>query len=513
MISQEELKTKLSELLCFAKENLSLRDEDYFFAQNALLDLFKLDTPAKKKATSYPENFQEEVMDKIVEYALENKLIEENEKIRFETRVFGLVSLSPSQTIDKFDLIASDKGIEAATTWFFNTCKASNYIRVPDISKNIKWEYTGKIGDIGITINLSKPEKDPKQIALEKSKPKTGYPACMLCLENIGFAGSVSWPARQTLRTIPIQLNNENWSMQYSPYQYFSEHLIALCNEHRPMNVTKDTFKRLLDFVDLFPHYFLGSNASLPIVGGSILTHDHYQGGAKVLPLFKAGHRARYEHTDFRDVQIYIQDWYNSVVHIESKNKENALKVAEIVLNKWQNYSDESVDIICKTTELHNAITPIARLEQGVYMLDLILRNNRTDEKYPDGIFHAHPEHHNIKKEGIGLIEAMGLFILPGRLKNEFEQIKDYLIGKTPLDLEKLADPTNPLSKHLGMISQLVNDNGTEITKSKADIVVRNFVNKTCEEILNDTAVFKNTPKGQKAFNTFMEEGLGLSKF
>ena len=509
MISQIELKQKLQELLFYAQKNLSLKDADVFFTQNALLDLFKLDAPAEA-ATSYPDNFQKEVLDKIVQYAVEQKMIEDNERILFETKLMGVVSLRPSQTIEKFDAIAANNSIKDATDWFFATSKASNYIRVQDIQKNIKWSHQGKIGNIDITINLSKPEKDPKQIALEKSRPKSGYPACLLCLENVGYAGHISHPARQTLRTIPITLNNEAWSFQYSPYQYFEEHLIALCNEHRPMNVTIDTIKRLLDFVDLFPHYFLGSNASLPIVGGSILSHDHYQGGAKVLPMFAAENKHKYENLQYKDVQIYTIKWYNSVVRLESENKENITKQAQEVLDNWFNYSDESVGIIAKEDEPHNAITPIVRKEGNKYVIDMILRNNRTSKEFPDGIFHAAPHLHNIKKEGIGLIEVMGLFILPGRLDKEFAGIADILTGKTPFDPQDLVKPENPLSKHLGMIAQLVNDYGTENTTVKANSVIRKYVNAACEEILECTAVFKNTEVGQTAFDKFLKEGLGL---
>lgn len=510
MITQQILKEKLFDLVLFAENNLSLKKEDHHYVTNALLDLFHLDMPATS-SKGY-KDFQKDVLDVIVNYAVESKMIEENAKLLFETKLMGICSLMPSQTIEKFDAICANSSIEEATTWFFNVCKASNYIRMCDIIKNLKWAYSGKFGNIEITINLSKPEKDPKQIALEKSKPKSGYPACMLCLENVGFAGHISHPARQTLRTIPIELNNEQWSLQFSPYQYFEQHLIALSNLHRPMNVTIDTMKRLLDFVDLFPHYFLGSNAALPIVGGSILAHDHYQGGAKVLPMFKAKNRLRFEDLSLRDVEIYIVDWYNSVVRVQSQNKASVLTAVENVLNIWNNYSDESVGVISKTTDQHNAITPIVRKEDNTYVVDLILRNNRTDEEHPDGIFHAAKSLHNIKKEGIGLIEVMGLFILPGRLKNEFELIKKYLTGATEFDIKELVNPENPLAKHFGMIAQLVNDNGTKNTPAKAESIVKAYVNKACEAILECTAVFKNTPEGQNAFYKFMTDGLKLSK-
>lgn len=511
MITQDILKEKLYDLVSYAKDNLSLKVDDYHYVTNMLLDLFKLDSPA---TTSHGyKDFQADVIDVLVQYAVDNKMIEENERLLFETKLFGLVSLTPSQTIEKFDHIAANESVKNATDWFFNTCKASNYIRMQDIQKNIKWSHVGKLGNIDITINLSKPEKDPKQIALEKSRPKSGYPACMLCLENVGFAGHISHPARQTLRTIPIEVNKEAWSMQYSPYQYFNEHLICLCNEHRPMNVTIDTIKRLLDFVDIFPHYFLGSNAALPIVGGSILSHDHYQGGSKVLPMFSAPNRNRYEDPKFKDVEIYTVNWYNSVIRLISSNKDSITQACQVIMSNWENYSDESVEIICKTTEQHNAITPIVRKEDQNYVIDLILRNNRTNEKFPDGIFHAAPSLHNIKKEGIGLIEVMGLFILPGRLKKEFEEMKKYLTGKIELDMKSLMEETNPLSKHFGMLMQLINDYGTANSQNKADTVIRNYVNKACEDILECTAVFKNTKVGQEAFDKFLISGLNYSKF
>lgn len=510
MIDKDTLQIKLASLVDYAKNNLSLRTEDESYVTNALLDMFSLGAPATK-CEDY-KDFQTDIVDPIVDYAVENGMAKPEERLLFETKLLGIVTPMPSSVVDKFDTIAANKGVKAATDFMYKLSIANNYIRMVDIKKNIKWEHTGKFGKIGITINLSKPEKDPKQIAMAKLLPKTGYPSCLLCPENVGYAGNLNHPARQTLRIIPIKLGGENWSMQYSPYQYYDEHVIALSNEHRPMNVNGDALFRLLDFVDLFPHYFIGSNAALPIVGGSILTHDHYQGGSKVLPMFAVGERKNYSYAKYKNVKVSIADWYNSVVRVSGKSKFEVHEVATFVLDKWHDWTDESVGVICKTTEQHNAVTPIARKEGDNYIIDLILRNNRTDEAHPFGIFHPEERLHNIKKEGIGIIEVMGLFILPGRLKSELETVKEYLTGKLNLNLKELNNPENPMFKHAQMIVQLVNDNGSNCEKVYADKVVENYVNSACEQILEYTAVFKNDEKGQSAFEKFMTEGLELKE-
>lgn len=511
MLTQNEVKIKINELIAYAIDNLSLKSDDQYFVLNLLLDLFKLDAPGDP--ISKYGDFQKDIVDPLVEYAVSIGLTTKEECLLFETKLLNYVTPTPSAVVEKFDIIAANKTVQDATDWMFNLSKNCNYIRMCDINKNIMWDHKGKFGPLKITINLSKPEKDPKAIALAKLQPQTAYPKCMLCLENIGFAGNLNKPARQTLRTIPIELNNEPWHLQYSPYQYYDQHVIAFADEHRPMKVTSESFRRLLDFVDLFPHYFIGSNAALPIVGGSILTHDHYQGGNKVLPMFKVDTRKRYESADYKDAQVYIVNWYNSVVRVESENKESALSLASEILNKWNNYTDETVGIYCKTDEQHNTVTPIARKENGKYIIDMILRNNRTDEAHPYGIFHAAEHLHNIKKEGIGIIEVMGLFILPGRLKKEFELMTAYLTGKKDFkqDIPELTKEDNPLSKHFNMLAQLINDNDSALTSARANTAIRNYVNKACEEILECTAVFKNDKKGQEAFEKFMKEGLGLT--
>lgn len=507
-MDQDTLKLKLRQLVDYAKDNLSLRAEDEAFVTNSLLSTFSLGAPAQQSAPY--GDFQSDIVDPIVEYAVQNGMAKDEERLLFETKLLGIVTPAPSSVVDKFDTIAANKGVKAATDWLFELSVNNNYIRKVDIQKNIKWEHVGKFGKIGITINLSKPEKDPKQIALAKLMPKTGYPSCLLCPENVGYAGNLNHPARQTLRIIPIKLGGEDWSIQYSPYQYYNEHIIALSNEHRPMLVNSDTLYRLLDFVDTFPHYFIGSNAALPIVGGSILTHDHYQGGSKVLPMFEAGIRKNYVGNKYKNVSISIADWYNSVVRVSGKNKFDVHEVASDILNCWANWTDESVNVICNTGEQHNAVTPIARKEGGDYIIDMILRNNRTDEAHPYGIFHPEEKLHNIKKEGIGIIEVMGLFILPGRLKAELEVIKDYICGNKNIDFKELNDTENPMYKHAQTIIQLVNDHGDNRDRAYADRVVTDYVNNACEQILECTAVFKNDEKGQTAFEKFIEQGMGF---
>ncbi len=507
-MDQDTLKLKLRQLVDYAKDNLSLRAEDEAFVTNSLLSTFSLGAPSQQSAPY--DDFQSDIVDPIVEYAVQNGMAKDEERLLFETKLLGIVTPAPSSVVDKFDTIAANKGVKAATDWLFELSVNNNYIRKVDIQKNIKWEHVGKFGKIGITINLSKPEKDPKQIALAKLMPKTGYPSCLLCPENVGYAGNLNHPARQTLRIIPIKLGGEDWSIQYSPYQYYNEHIIALSNEHRPMLVNSDTLYRLLDFVDTFPHYFIGSNAALPIVGGSILTHDHYQGGSKVLPMFEAGIRKNYVGNKYKNVSISIADWYNSVVRVSGKNKFEVHEVASDILNCWANWTDESVNVICNTGEQHNAVTPIARKEGDDYIIDMILRNNRTDEAHPYGIFHPEEKLHNIKKEGIGIIEVMGLFILPGRLKAELEVIKDYICGNKNIDFKELNDTENPMYKHAQTIIQLVNDHGDNRDRAYADRVVTDYVNNACEQILECTAVFKNDEKGQTAFEKFIEQGMGF---
>ncbi len=511
-MTEETAKEKINQLTAYAEARLSMEKADRNYILNTLLDMFGLTSPAKETVPFDFDDIQTEVIDKLVAFAVEKNITTEDEKLLFETKMMGVLTPAPSAINRKFEEIKAADGVEAATNWLFELSKANDYLRMCDINKNIKWSHSGTYGDIEITINLSKPEKDPKQIALAKLQPKSGYPACMLCPENLGFAGNLNHPARQTLRYVPITLTGEPWFLQFSPYQYYDRHVIAFSEEHRPMTVSSSSLKRLLEFTDVFPHYFIGSNAALPIVGGSILTHDHYQGGSKVLPMFKANARSCFSSKEFPDVKIEIVNWYNSVVRISGKSEENVHKMSSEVLSAWKGWTDESVEIISHTTEEHNAVTPIARNENGVYIMDMILRNNRTDERRPFGIFHPEERLHNIKKEGIGIIEVMGLFILPGRLKAELKEVEKFLTGEKTLSCPDLTDETKPVFKHANMIRELVSEHGDKNTKEEAEKKVTDKINNICEQILGYTAVFKNNEQGQNAFEKFMKDGLGLKK-
>jgi len=489
----------IEQLLAYSVNNLSLNYDDIHFVRNRLLSLYNLFEPAPP-ICEYGD-LQEEILNPLVNYAIEKGIIKPQEALLFETKIMGEVTPMPSAVIQEFDSVASGQGIKKATDYLYDISIKSNYIRMADINKNIVWEHMGDRGNIKITINLSKPEKDPKEVLAAAKAPQNNYPLCKLCPSNVGFSGHLNYPPRQTLRTIPIYLNEENWHLQYSPYSYFKEHLIALSDEHRPMTVDVKAIKRMLDFVEIFPHYFIGSNAALPIVGGSILSHDHYQGGAKVMPMMSAEILKNYYHPRFPSLELSILDWYNSVIRLSSKDRDEIEKAADYIMDFWTSYSDESIGLIAKTSEQHNAVTPIVRLEGKTYIIDFVLRNNRTDEKHPYGIYHPTEDLHNIKKESIGIIEVMGLFILPGRLYRESSEIKDYLTGAKKLDFKELTDEKNPLNKHLPMIAQLTNDFGTSMNEQDAGDAIMNFINKSCERILNCTAMFKNNEQGQKAFD------------
>lgn len=492
----------VANLVAYAQDKLGLNHYDAIYAHNRLLAELKISEP--ETADSPLPDFQTEIIDKIVDYAVENGLADQKAKLLYETKILGLVTPAPSSVMAEFDRITRYAGIEKATDYLNNLCINNNYIRMPDISKNIKWNASFPSGDLTITINLSKPEKSNEQVALERTLPQTNYPKCMLCVENLGFEGTYRHPARQTIRIIPMFLNDESWFMQFSPYVYFDHHCIAISEKHQPMSITPFTFRRLLDFVELFPHYFLGSNADLPIVGGSILAHEHYQGGKKVLPMFTRPVRKAFSAENYPSVNIGILDWYNSVIKLSGRVRKDIEAVAAQILEKWRRYSDVSVGVIAETNAPHNTITPIATKEDDHYCLYLILRNNRTDETHPYGIYHPTEDMHNIKKEGIGLIEAMGTFILPGRLASEISKIVSILSGNTELNFSELSAEDNPLSKHLGMIAQLVNDNGTSLSPEDAESTVIKYINDTCVKILECTAVFKNNEAGQNAFENFL---------
>lgn len=502
----KEISNIIEDLLLYAEDKMDLGLEDSMYARNQLLELFEVE-PGTRKGEA--KELQKDILDSLINYAINEKMISVGDEIRFESKIMGLVTPSAGLVARTFEEYKDCLNIKAATDYLYKISVASNYIRLCDIRKNICWFTQGDYGKVGVTINLSKPEKDPKQVLAEKNFKGNKYPKCLLCLENLGFQGTLTHPARQTLRTVPIELNEEKWHLQYSPYVYYDEHCIAFSDEHAPMKISPVTFARLLDFVEIFPDYFIGSNADLPIVGGSILAHEHYQGGKKVLPMFSRPLREVAFSNE--GVAVGIKDWYNSVVTIKGKDKNKVQKTANIIWEKWIDYTDESVGIIAYTEDRHNTITPIASMQNDEYVLDLILRNNRTDEKHPFGIFHPTEDMHNVKKEGIGLIEAMGLFILPGRLKCEVMEMIEILVSGN-VDFASLEE-NSEIRKHMGLLAQISIENEEKLTREKAQNLILGKIEKICLKILECTAVFKNNAEGQSAFRKFLHSINGMELF
>lgn len=498
------MKKTLEELLYYGEYHLGLKKRDENYIRNLLMDKLKIsdryDGEIDKKAIEemkVPDKFTE----KLTEYIKANALCDESVVNNYVCAVFGLLTPPPSEVEEKFyALYKEDRA--SAFAYLFDLSIKNNYVQKTAVDRNIGWRADFPENYLEITINLSKPELNNKDIAKKlNDSGNTAYPKCALCVENEGFAGTATKAPRQNIRTIGIKLNGEDWILQYSPYQYYNEHCIAINTTHTYMKVDAGTFEKLFDFVDFYPDYFVGSNAPLPIVGGSILNHEHYQGGGHLMPLHFAKPRKEYKIDGFEGVDVSVTEWYNSVVHLEGTDRKEVARLATYVLEKYEGYSDESVDLIAETDAKHNTVTPIARIADGKYVLDLILRNNRCNEKYPEGIFHAHPQYHNIKKEGIGLIEAMGLFILPARLSRQMKEIEKFLCGKKKYVYTELPDD---MKVHAGMIERLIFENGSQLSIDSAKKLVTDYVNNTCRNILINTAVFKPNDIGKAAFDTFM---------
>lgn len=491
----------IENLIEYAQAHLMLDELDVIYARNRILTELKLedyvqyevDVDAIEAMTS-----PDEVLAPIIAYAIENGIITEDKSEELGNKIMDILSLRPSEIVDIFES-AHEKNPVKAFDWLYDYCVKNDYVKASKIAKNKHWEAKSTKGKIEITINLSKPEKSNKDTAKLVGQKKSGYPACMICRENEGYVGQGR--SRANLRTVPLSLGGEDWFWQYSPYAYFYQHGIAINGEHTPMKVTGETVRKLLDFVDYNPNYFIGCNASLPIVGGSILTHDHFQGGMKMLPMHKAPNYKRLKSSEYPYIDTYIVDWYNSVIRLVSANKEMLVEYASKLIDAWKGYSDESVDVIAATDAQHNAVTPVARKgSDGKYIVELILRNNRTSEQYPDGIFHVHPEYHNIKSESIGLIEAMGLFILPGRLDRQLAEVEKYLTRELKYNRAALSDD---MKVHADMIERLM-ASVSKCSAVEAALDVKDEVNRVCEQILDNTAVFKRDEKGEAAFLRFL---------
>ncbi len=504
-------KLLVEKLLRYAGKFLYLNSRDEIYTRNILLREFKLDEPIENAGDlSYIDalDVPDTIVNEIEQFARENNLCEEGYENLYSTYIMGILTPLPSKVNEDFLAIKEEQGINKACEYFFNLCIKNNYIQKTAIGKNLKWEYKDGERFLEITINLSKPEKDNKEIAKLLTAPKKSkYPACLLCKENEGFQGTLTHPARENIRTISLTMGGEPWFVQYSPYAYYNEHMIAISCNHTPMHIKDDTIEKLLDFVDFFPNYMIGSNAALPIVGGSILNHEHFQGGEHLMPMHKAPLTLMtrgYVSKAHKKVKVGIVDWYNSVIRLESSNRKEISALAKEIVSAWEVFSDEACGIKAETDGVkHNSLAPVLRKSGKNYIFDLILRNNITSDEYPDGVFHAHPEYHNIKKEGIGLIEAMGLFILPGRLKKQLHMIAEILCGHTPYDKDALADKENYLYAHRDMIAELY-AKGVAKDMVEGEKRVTDKVNDICKNILFNTAVFKKDEDGYKGFNRFM---------
>ncbi len=499
---------EIERLLNFGLQKKLIALDDVIFTRNLLFDI--LDVPPKYYECKLDETLETStsILDNIFKYATEKGLCEDTitEYDLFTTKVMGVLTPRPSEVIKEFmSLYNTDK--KKATDYFYKLNQNSNYIMVDRIKQNLEWDYTSAYGDLKITINVSKPEKDPKDIEKAKLIKTTGYPSCLLCIDNVGFKGHINHPARQNLRVIPVTLNNEKWSMQYSPYVYYNEHCIVFNNEHSPMTGSSICYKRLLDFVDFLPHYFIGSNAGLPIVGGSILSHDHFQGGNFEMPMAKAKDKMHFTSDKFKSLKISIVDWQMSVVRVRSTDKEEVQSFSEYFHDFWQSYDCLEANILSHTGDtLHNAITPIVRKNKNdEYEMDLVLRNNVTSEEHPLGIYHPHADIHHIKKENIGLIEVMGLGVLPKRLVEELEEVKAFLIDDKK-DLDNFKE-----NIHYDWTIELIEKFGRHNDIAKASKIIEEGVGIKFERCLIDAGVFKNTTEGSKYFKDFLL-ALGLKE-
>lgn len=494
--------------------------EDRRFTINRLLELFHLDELDDEVAAAYAkrtpmtqesaEAALEDILNEMLDYAAEDGLMPEDTityRDLFDTKIMGMLVPRPSEVIKKFQALYQISPKEA-TDYFYKLSRDTNYIRRYRIKKDQKWTADTEFGTLDITINLSKPEKDPKAIAAAKLAKQSGYPKCLLCKENEGYAGRVNHPARQNHRIIPVTINHSDWFFQYSPYVYYNEHCIVFNAEHTPMKIEKATFGKLLDFVEQFPHYFVGSNADLPIVGGSILSHDHFQGGHYEFAMAKAPVEKELVFKGFEDVKAGIVKWPMSVIRISAPQKERLIELADKILLAWRGYTDEDAFIFAETEgEPHNTITPIARKRGNDYELDLVLRNNITTEEHPLGVYHPHAKLHHIKKENIGLIEVMGLAVLPARLKDEMAALEQAILDGAEIREDEV------LAKHADWVEKFLPKYGFtagsglegEITPEKLHEIIQTEIGLVFKEVLLDAGVYKCTEEGRKAFRKFVD--------
>ena len=490
------INTAVKSLVRYAIDNEMIEKWDEIWAINTVCQALNMDSFEDCEA----ENAElEDILASILDYAVENGLCEDSVVYRdlFDTKIMGLLTPRPSEVISKFQfLYIRDK--KSATDYYYKLCQDSDYIRRYRIKNDLKWITKTEYGDIDITINLSKPEKDPKAIAAALKMKATSYPKCLLCKENEGYMGRINHPARQNHRIIPMTLGGENFFMQYSPYVYYNEHCIVFNAEHTPMKIDKSAFAKLLDFVEKFPHYFVGSNADLPIVGGSILTHEHFQGGNYEFAMAKAPIETKVTFSGFEDVQAGIVKWPMSVIRIKGTDKARLVELADKVLTTWRGYTDKDSFIYAETEGTpHNTITPIARMRNGQFELDLVLRNNITTEDCPLGYYHSHPEYHHIKKENIGLIEVMGLAVLPSRLKNEMA-----VLGKAMVNGEDIS-ANETIASHKEWAEMIMQK--YDINEDNIDDILKNEIGIVFTSILGQCGVYSRDEEGKAGFLRFIE--------
>ena len=488
-------------LVEYGRKKGLLKEDDEIYARNQILDALKLDEYEEPEGPVESEDL-EKILKELLDYAYETGVLKENGVVYrdlFDTRLMNCLMPRPSEVTAEF-WKRYEKSPKEATDYFYELSQNSDYIRRYRVCKDLKWKTSTRYGDLDITVNLSKPEKDPKAIAAAKLAKQSGYPKCLLCKENVGYAGRINHPARNNHRIIPITINDSQWGFQYSPYVYYNEHCIVFNGQHVPMKIEKATFIKLFDFVKLFPHYFLGSNADLPIVGGSILSHDHFQGGHYTFAMAKAPIEKHFQMKGYEDVEAGIVFWPMSVLRLRGKDSSRLVELGDLVLQAWRGYTDEDAFIFAETEgEPHNTITPIARKNGDMFELDLVLRNNITTEEFPLGVYHPHQELHHIKKENIGLIEVMGLAVLPSRLKQELADLGQAIVEGRDIRGDE------ELSKHADWVEEF-RPKYDSITAENVDEILREEVGQVFARVLEDAGVYKCTEEGRKAFERFLSK-------
>ena len=476
-----------------------LKEEDEIYARNQILEVLKLDEYEEPEGPVENSDL-EKILKELLDYACEAGVLESDSVVYrdlFDTKLMNCLMPRPSEVTAEF-WKRYEESPQAATDYFYKLSQDSDYIRRYRVCKDLKWKTATRYGDLDITVNLSKPEKDPKAIAAAKLAKQSGYPKCLLCMENVGYAGRVNHPARNNHRIITLTINGSRWGFQYSPYVYYNEHCIVFNGQHVPMKIDKAAFIKLFDFVKLFPHYFLGSNADLPIVGGSILSHDHFQGGHYTFAMAKAPIEKHFQMEGFEDVEAGIVFWPMSVLRLRGKDSDRLIDLADIVLKAWREYTDEAAFVYAETDgEPHNTITPIARKNGDMFELDLVLRNNITTEEFPLGVYHPHQELHHIKKENIGLIEVMGLAVLPSRLKKELADLGQAILEGRDIRADE------ELAKHADWVDEFL-PKYASITAENVDQILQEEVGLVFARVLEDAGVYKCTEEGRAAFGRFL---------